>query len=190
MCFVIPHVLSWLLTLNALLSWNKTPRSSGSPCHIRSFSSAVKRITNDRRCGNIPLHWHLTCIVHFKTQSSLWHKTLVTFRMCNVKVYWISTRNAVKLFLKLYINIKTLVSFLCSSQTSAASGHSDCPTVVSVDFNQSWSGIHSSVGTGISTERSSVFSWGYDVSLLLKENSFCLLRPSNSFSRAKFLPVH
>ncbi|TKS85789.1 Protein FAM149B1 [Collichthys lucidus] len=41
-------------------------------------------------------------------------------------------------------------------------GHSDCPTVISVDSNQSWSGIHSSTGTGISTERSSVFSWGYD----------------------------
>ncbi|KAM3606531.1 uncharacterized protein V6R79_018133 [Siganus canaliculatus] len=49
-----------------------------------------------------------------------------------------------------------------SSATSAASGHSDCPTVISVDFHQSWSGIHSSTGTGISTERSSVFSWGYD----------------------------
>ncbi|KAK2921725.1 protein FAM149B1 isoform X2 [Channa argus] len=48
------------------------------------------------------------------------------------------------------------------SQTSAASGHSDCPTVISVDSSQSWSGIHSSTGTGISTERSSVFSWGYD----------------------------
>uniref|UniRef100_A0A3Q1EIW6 Family with sequence similarity 149 member B1 n=1 Tax=Acanthochromis polyacanthus TaxID=80966 RepID=A0A3Q1EIW6_9TELE len=48
------------------------------------------------------------------------------------------------------------------SETSAASGHSDCPTVISVDSNQSWSGIHSSTGTGISTERSSVFSWGYD----------------------------
>ncbi|KAM9365388.1 protein FAM149B1 isoform 2-T2 [Pholidichthys leucotaenia] len=49
-----------------------------------------------------------------------------------------------------------------SSDTSAASGHSDCPTVISVDSTQSWSGIHSSTGTGISTERSSVFSWGYD----------------------------
>ncbi|KAK1905174.1 Protein FAM149B1 [Dissostichus eleginoides] len=47
-------------------------------------------------------------------------------------------------------------------ETSAASGHSDCPTVISVDSNQSWSAIHSSTGTGISTERSSVFSWGYD----------------------------
>ncbi|XP_044070255.1 protein FAM149B1 isoform X2 [Siniperca chuatsi] len=49
-----------------------------------------------------------------------------------------------------------------SSETSAASGHSDCPTVISVDSNPSWSGIHSSTDTGISTERSSVFSWGYD----------------------------
>lgn len=53
--------------------------------------------------------------------------------------------------------------FLFSSQTSSASGRSDCPTVISVASNQSWSGIHSSTGTGISTERSSVFSWGYDV---------------------------
>lgn len=68
-----------------------------------------------------------------------------------------------KLPLKLDVILKTLLFFQCSS--SAASGHSDCPTVISVDSNQSWSGIHSSTGTGISTERSSVFSWGYDVSL-------------------------
>uniref|UniRef100_H3DHZ9 Family with sequence similarity 149 member B1 n=1 Tax=Tetraodon nigroviridis TaxID=99883 RepID=H3DHZ9_TETNG len=49
-----------------------------------------------------------------------------------------------------------------SSETSAASGHSDCPTIVSVDSSRSWSGIRSSTGTGLSTERSSVFSWGYD----------------------------
>uniref|UniRef100_A0A667ZYC4 Family with sequence similarity 149 member B1 n=1 Tax=Myripristis murdjan TaxID=586833 RepID=A0A667ZYC4_9TELE len=49
-----------------------------------------------------------------------------------------------------------------SSDTSAASGQSVCPTVITVDSSQSWSGIHSYTGTGISTERSSVFSWGYD----------------------------
>ncbi|XP_054655041.1 protein FAM149B1 isoform X2 [Dunckerocampus dactyliophorus] len=49
-----------------------------------------------------------------------------------------------------------------SSETSRASSHSDCPTVISVASSRSWSGIHSSTGTGISTERSSVFSWGYD----------------------------
>ncbi|KAM7408490.1 hypothetical protein PAMA_002288 [Pampus argenteus] len=59
-------------------------------------------------------------------------------------------------------DLQEAVSIHNSSETSAASGHSDCPTVISVDSNQSWSGIHSSTGTGISTERSSVFSWGYD----------------------------
>lgn len=59
-------------------------------------------------------------------------------------------------------DLREAVSTHTSSETSAASGHSDCPTVISVDSNQSWSGIHSSTGTGISTERSSVFSWGYD----------------------------
>uniref|UniRef100_A0A3Q2UQU3 Family with sequence similarity 149 member B1 n=1 Tax=Fundulus heteroclitus TaxID=8078 RepID=A0A3Q2UQU3_FUNHE len=49
-----------------------------------------------------------------------------------------------------------------SSQTSAASDPSDCPTVISVSSSQPWSAIHSSTGTGVSTERSSVFSWGYD----------------------------
>ncbi|XP_068183108.1 protein FAM149B1 isoform X2 [Antennarius striatus] len=58
--------------------------------------------------------------------------------------------------------LQEAVSTHNSSETSAASGHSDCPTVISLDSNQSWSGIHSSTGTGISTERSSVFSWGYD----------------------------
>ncbi|XP_028280060.1 protein FAM149B1 isoform X4 [Parambassis ranga] len=59
-------------------------------------------------------------------------------------------------------NLQEAVSAHNSSETSGTSGHSDCPTVISVDSNQSWSGIHSSTGTGISTERSSVFSWGYD----------------------------
>ncbi|XP_056251961.1 protein FAM149B1 isoform X1 [Seriola aureovittata] len=59
-------------------------------------------------------------------------------------------------------DLQEAISTHNSSETSAASGHSDCPTVISVDSNQSWSGIHSSTGTGISTERSSVFSWGYD----------------------------
>nr|XP_033469745.1 protein FAM149B1 isoform X2 [Epinephelus lanceolatus] len=59
-------------------------------------------------------------------------------------------------------DLQEAVSAHNSSETSAASGHSDCPTVISVDSSQSWSGIHSSTGTGISTERSSVFSWGYD----------------------------
>uniref|UniRef100_A0A3B3Z5N2 DUF3719 domain-containing protein n=1 Tax=Poecilia mexicana TaxID=48701 RepID=A0A3B3Z5N2_9TELE len=59
-------------------------------------------------------------------------------------------------------DLQEAVSAHNSSQTSAASDHSDCPTVISVSPSQSWSGIHSSTGTGISTERSSVFSWGYD----------------------------
>eukprot|EP00063_Salmo_salar_P085408 XP_014060243.1 PREDICTED: protein FAM149B1-like isoform X3 [Salmo salar] len=48
--------------------------------------------------------------------------------------------------------------------TSAASRRSDCPTATTGDTTRSWSGIHSYTGTGISTERSSVFSWGYDCS--------------------------
>ncbi|TNN69656.1 Protein FAM149B1 [Liparis tanakae] len=54
-------------------------------------------------------------------------------------------------------DLQESVSAHNSSETSAASGHSDCPTVISVDSNPSWSGIHSSTGTGISTERSSEF---------------------------------
>uniref|UniRef100_UPI003AAD00C5 protein FAM149B1 n=1 Tax=Centroberyx gerrardi TaxID=166262 RepID=UPI003AAD00C5 len=59
-------------------------------------------------------------------------------------------------------DLQEAVSTHNSSDTSAASGQSDCPTVITVDSSQSWSGIHSYTGTGISTERSSVFSWGYD----------------------------
>ncbi|MEQ2201178.1 hypothetical protein XENOCAPTIV_008730 [Xenoophorus captivus] len=83
--------------------------------------------------------------------------------------------------------------FSCShSQTSAASDRSDCPTVISVSPSQSWSGIHSSTGTGISTERSSVFSWGYDVSLLLSSTrrhrgrcSRCLMRLTRSCTKGE-----
>ncbi|XP_036449641.1 protein FAM149B1 isoform X2 [Colossoma macropomum] len=47
----------------------------------------------------------------------------------------------------------------CSSETSSVvSSRSGCP----VDSARSWSGIHSYTGTGVSTERSSLFSWGYD----------------------------
>ncbi|XP_070980698.1 protein FAM149B1-like isoform X6 [Oncorhynchus clarkii lewisi] len=49
-----------------------------------------------------------------------------------------------------------------SEMTSAASRRSDCPTATTGDTTRSWSGIHSYTETGISTERSSVFSWGYD----------------------------
>lgn len=77
---------------------------------------------------------------------------------------WPDMKNAVTQHLKVKVKLANPASFVFSSDTSAASGHSDCPTVISVDSNQSWSGIHSSTGTGISTERSSVFSWGYDVS--------------------------
>ncbi|XP_041920896.1 protein FAM149B1 isoform X1 [Alosa sapidissima] len=49
-----------------------------------------------------------------------------------------------------------------SSETSVVSERSDCQTVTTGDTTRSWSGIHSYTGTGISTERSSVFSWGYD----------------------------
>ncbi|XP_077586022.1 protein FAM149B1 isoform X3 [Stigmatopora nigra] len=49
-----------------------------------------------------------------------------------------------------------------NSAASGASSPANCPTVISVESSRPWSGIHSSTGTGVSTERSSVFSWGYD----------------------------
>lgn len=79
---------------------------------------------------------------------------------------WSDIKHAVTQCLSVKFVLVNTSSIACSSDTSAASGHSDCPTVISVDSNQSWSGIHSSTGTGLSTERSSVFSWGYDVSRL------------------------
>ncbi|XP_031435019.1 protein FAM149B1 [Clupea harengus] len=59
-------------------------------------------------------------------------------------------------------DLQEAVSTYNSSETSVVSERSGCQTVATGDTNRSWSGIHSYTGTGISTERSSVFSWGYD----------------------------
>ncbi|XP_077095765.1 protein FAM149B1 isoform X1 [Siphateles boraxobius] len=53
-------------------------------------------------------------------------------------------------------------SYSRSEESSASSIRSGYQTLTTDDTAQSWSGIHSYTGTGISTERSSVFSWGYD----------------------------
>ncbi|XP_026885340.2 protein FAM149B1 isoform X1 [Electrophorus electricus] len=55
--------------------------------------------------------------------------------------------------------IRTCNSSAASSITSPIS---HCPLVTTGDMTRSWSGIHSYTGTEISTEPSSVFSWGYD----------------------------
>ncbi|XP_061084892.1 protein FAM149B1 isoform X1 [Conger conger] len=59
-------------------------------------------------------------------------------------------------------DLQEVLSTCNSSESSEASGRSGCPTVTSGDTGRSWFGINSYTGTGVSTERSSVFSWGYD----------------------------
>ncbi|KAG7463104.1 hypothetical protein MATL_G00191750 [Megalops atlanticus] len=59
-------------------------------------------------------------------------------------------------------DLQEAVSTCNSSEASGVSERSRCPTVITGDTGRAWSGIHSYTGTGISTERSSVFSWGYD----------------------------
>ncbi|XP_062863806.1 protein FAM149B1 isoform X2 [Trichomycterus rosablanca] len=51
----------------------------------------------------------------------------------------------------------------CNSSSSSSSAlRSVCPSAVAVETSRTWSVIDSYTGTGVSTERSSVFSWAYD----------------------------
>ncbi|KAI5610909.1 protein FAM149B1, partial [Silurus asotus] len=47
-------------------------------------------------------------------------------------------------------------------QTASTCNRLVCPSVVAVEMSRVWSGIDSYADTGVSTERSSVFSWAYD----------------------------
>ncbi|XP_053538628.1 protein FAM149B1 isoform X2 [Ictalurus punctatus] len=47
-------------------------------------------------------------------------------------------------------------------QDASACNRSVCPSAVAVETSRAWSQIDSYTGTGVSTERSSVFSWAYD----------------------------